>query len=352
MTDTITDLDYPTIDEKPNVPSRAELARPWLRRWLKIIVFMIFCMVLIGGATRLTNSGLSITEWQPIIGAIPPLSAADWQIAFGKYQQSSQYKLQNQGMELSQFQFIFWWEWAHRNMGRLIAVAFLPLLIMGLAGRLEKRQWLRLFGLLVLLGLQGALGWYMVVSGLQGRVDVSQYRLSAHLTLATVFFAAVLWTIMSIGKRHSFPRSLDQWAAVFLLALVFLQIAAGGFVAGLDAGQGDNSWPLMDDQWIPKGLYSTQPIWKNFFENAMTVQFHHRILAYAILVLSVWHGLRTFTLSAMLLIYAVLTQACIGILTLLMHVPIGVALIHQAGALVVLATAVWNLNAKTAQDIA
>lgn len=327
--------------------SRAEFARPWLRFWLKVIAFMIFCMVIVGGATRLTNSGLSITEWQPIIGAIPPLTTADWQLAFEKYQQSSQYKLQNLGMSMSDFQFIFWWEWAHRLLGRMIGFAFLPILAMGVFGRIEKSLWLRLFALFVLLGCQGALGWYMVKSGLQDRVDVSQYRLAAHLTLAIIFFASVIWTLLSIGRRHTFPRGLDQITAAFLMLLLFLQIAAGGFVAGLDAGQGYNTWPLMAGQWVPDGLGAMQPAWRNLFENALTVQFTHRIMAYLLLMLAAWHALRTFSLSGMLLAYAVLTQACIGILTLLLHVPMGVALIHQSWALVVVTAAVWNLHKKT-----
>jgi cytochrome c oxidase assembly protein subunit 15 len=336
------------IDQPPVSPAIA--ARPWLKFWLKIIAFMIFLMVVVGGATRLTNSGLSITEWKPLMGAIPPWSDADWQVVFAKYQESSQYKLQNLGMSLLEFKFIFWWEWGHRMLGRLIGLPFLLILGMGLFGKLERRQWLRSLGLFILLGLQGALGWYMVKSGLVDRVDVSQYRLAAHLTLATVFFAATLWAILGVDRRHKFPRTLDQYAALFLLLLVFLQIAAGGFVAGLDAGQGYNTWPLMDGQWLPAGLNSMQPAWRNIFENVLTVQFNHRMLAYLILILATWHALRTFTLSGMLLVYAVLTQACIGILTLLLHVPIGVALIHQSGALVVLSAALWNLHKKTMTD--
>jgi len=336
-----------SADAQAPLPSRAEAARPWLRFWLKVIAFMICCMVIVGGATRLTNSGLSITEWQPLLGVIPPLNAADWQAAFGKYQMSPQYKLQNLGMSLSEFQFIFWWEWAHRFLGRLIGIPFLAILAMGLFGRLERSQWARMFGLFVLLGLQGALGWYMVKSGLVDRVDVSQYRLAAHLTLAILFFSCVLWTLFSIGKRHMFPRNLDQWTALLLMAFVLAQIAAGGFVAGLDAGQGYNTWPLMDGAWVPDGLNAMQPLWRNIFENVLTVQFNHRVIAYLLLVLAAWHALRTFTLSGMLLVYAVLTQASIGILTLLLHVPIGVALIHQSGALVVVTAAVWNLHKKT-----
>jgi heme a synthase len=331
--------------EQPPVSSAIN-ARPWLAFWLKCVAFMIFMMVVVGGATRLTNSGLSITEWKPLVGAIPPLSDADWQTVFAKYQDSPQYKLQNLGMSLGDFKFIFWWEWAHRFLGRVIGLLFLPILAMGIFGRLEKRQFLRVAGLFVLLGLQGALGWYMVKSGLQDRVDVSQYRLAAHLSLAMVFFAATVWAILSIARRHVWPRGLNQWAAVVLLGLVLLQIAAGGFVAGIDAGQGYNTWPLMDGRWVPQGLNAMQPAWRNVFENAMTVQFNHRMLAYLILILAVWHALRTFSLSAMFLVYAVLTQACIGILTLLLHVPIGVALLHQSGAVVVLLAALWNLHKK------
>jgi heme a synthase len=232
----------------------------------------------------------------------------------------------------------------------VIGLAFLPLFVMGLFGRLETRQWPRVLALFVLVVLQGALGWYMVKSGLVNRVDVSQYRLAAHLSLACVFFAATLWVLFGIEYRHTFPRKLNQLTALLLLVLVLLQIAAGGFVAGLDAGQGYNTWPLMEGQWVPSGLSAMQPVWRNIFENAMTVQFNHRMLAYIILILAAWHALRTFSLSAMLLVYAVLTQACIGILTLLLHVPIGVALIHQSGALVVLTAAVWNLHKKTKID--
>jgi heme a synthase len=352
MTDTVIDHDaevlpVAVVANKSNKNTRAMNAVPWVNRWLKLIALMIFVMVLIGGATRLTNSGLSITEWNPVMGAIPPWSSADWQLAFEKYQQSSQFKLQNPNMNMGEFQSIFWWEWAHRFWGRLIGLPFVALLIMGLFGRLEMRTALRVGGLFILLGLQGALGWYMVQSGLQDRVDVSQYRLAAHLSLASVFFAAVLWTLYGIGKYHSFPRSLDQWVAVLLFIMIFAQIAAGGFVAGLDAGQGYNTWPLMEGHWIPPGLYTAEPMWRNIFENAMTVQFDHRILAYAIFVIALWHALRTFSLSGMLLVYAVLAQASIGILALLVHVPIGVALVHQAGAMIVLIASTWNLHKKT-----
>ncbi len=329
-------------------PSRAEAAKPWVALWLKVIAFMIFMMVIVGGATRLTNSGLSITEWQPLLGAIPPWTNEDWQVAFQKYQQLPQYKLQNIGMDLAAFKFIYWWEWSHRLLGRAIGVVFLlPFLAFALTLRLQRRLWPKLLVLFVLGGLQGALGWYMVKSGLVDRVDVSQYRLAAHLTLAVALFAAVLWVFFSLSRRHKLTADLDAWVSLILLGMIFAQIAMGGFVAGLDAGQGYNTWPKMDGQWLPVGLDVINPLWRNLFENALTVQFTHRVLAYAIFVIAVWHALRSFSLPAMLLAYAVFTQAALGILTLLMYVPIGLGLVHQAGALIVVTAAVWNLHKKT-----
>lgn len=328
--------------------TRAETAKPMVRQWLILIALLIFVMVIVGGATRLTDSGLSITEWKPILGAIPPLNAADWQLAFEKYQQSSEFKLQNSHMDMAAFQFIYWWEWAHRLLGRLLGVVFLlPFIVFALTGKLERRMWPRLLMLFVLGGAQGALGWYMVSSGLVDRVDVSQYRLAAHLTLAVALFAAVLWVIVSLYHRHSLPKTFDAWIAFALLALIFMQIAAGGFVAGLDAGMGYNTWPLMEGKLIPNDLFIISPAWRNLFENTLTVQFTHRALAYIILGLSIWHAWRSFTFSAMLVLYAVFAQACLGILTLLFHVPLGFALAHQATALVVVTAAVWNLHKKT-----
>lgn len=328
--------------------SRAKIALPAVRAWLKWMAFLVFMMVIVGGATRLTKSGLSITEWNPISGAIPPLNTADWNALFEKYKMSSQYKLQNVGMTLGEFEFIFWWEWAHRLLGRLIGFVFLlPFLYFAITRRLEGRMWPRLLLLFILGGLQGALGWYMVASGLVNRVDVSQYRLAAHLTFASVLFAAIIWTISSLDLKHRLPKSLDSWTALILFLMVLIQIAAGGFVAGINAGQGYNTWPLMDGKLIPDGLTVMKPMWHNLFENALTVQFNHRILAYAIFVIAVWHALKTFSVSAMLLAYLVFTQACLGILTLLMHVPLGFALAHQATAMLVLAAAVWNLHKKT-----
>jgi heme a synthase len=331
--------------EQALTPSQA--AAPQVRRWLYFIAFLVFCMVIVGGATRLTDSGLSITEWRPLLGAIPPLNEADWLAAFEKYKLIPEYKIQNNGMSLGHFKFIYWWEWAHRFLGRFIGVAFaLPLIYFTLTRKIEPRLWPRLLALFVLGGAQGALGWYMVSSGLINRVDVSQYRLVAHLTLAALIFAAIIWVAKGVGVRRHYPSSTEDWFAALLVVLILLQIAAGGFVAGLDAGQGYATWPKMDGQWIPSGLLHMVPGWKNFFENAMTVQFDHRILAYLLFLAAIIHAWRSFTLPAMTLAYAVFAQACLGVLTLLLHVQLAVALVHQAGAMVVLATAVWNLHAR------
>jgi heme a synthase len=321
---------------------------PWIGRWLLAIAAMIFAMVVVGGATRLTGSGLSITEWNPIMGAIPPLTETDWQTAFEKYKLSSQYRLQNTGMSLGDFQFIFWWEWAHRFLGRTIGVVFfVPFAIFVVRRMLPSRIWPKLLGLFILGGLQGALGWYMVASGLVDRVSVSQYRLAAHLTFAAILFAFTFWAYFSLYRRHKWLGQTAQYIALGVTSLVLLQIAAGGFVAGLDAGQGYNTWPLMDGALIPSGLGAAQPWWTNFFENALTVQFDHRILAYLVFVLAAALMLLTRSAASLRLMLAVLVQVALGITTLLFHVPLPLALLHQAGAMVVLAAAVWNLSRQS-----
>ncbi len=328
--------------------TKAQAAIPSVRTWLYWMAFLVFVMVIVGGATRLTDSGLSITEWKPLLGAIPPLNAADWQIAFDKYKLIPEYQIQNKGMDLAAFKYIYWWEWAHRFFGRFIGIAFaIPFLFFALTKRLEARQYLPMTLLFVLGGLQGALGWFMVSSGLVDRVDVSQYRLAAHLTLAATIFAAILWVAYGLDKKRQWPRGLEAYTALLLLLLILIQIASGGFVAGLDAGMGYTTWPKMDGQWLPNGLLVMEPWWKNFFENAMTVQFDHRILAYFILFVALLHAWQTFSLSAAILVYGVITQACLGILTLLLQVPIGMALAHQAGAMIVLLLATHNLHKKT-----
>jgi cytochrome c oxidase assembly protein subunit 15 len=276
-----------------DTPEKQIAARPAVRAWLVFMAVLVFAMVIVGGATRLTDSGLSITEWQPILGAIPPLNEADWQEALEKYRQIPEYQLINKGMSLADFKFIYWWEWGHRFLGRFIGIAFfVPLMFFWLTGRLERSQLPRLLGLFVLGGLQGALGWYMVMSGLVERTDVSQYRLSAHLTLATVIFAALVWTAMGYGNTRrpaawTVPLGSGAFAVVLL---VIAQTALGGFVAGLDAGMAYNTWPLMDGKIIPDGLMVMDPAWRNLFENALTVQFQHRMAAYLITGVVIWQG--------------------------------------------------------------
>jgi len=327
-----------------------------VRVWLVCIAVLIAAMVLVGGATRLTDSGLSITEWQPILGVIPPLNEADWQTALELYRQIPEYQLINRGMSLEEFKFIYWWEWAHRFLGRFVGLAFfVPLLVFWIRGQLDGPLKWRLVTVLALGGLQGALGWYMVMSGLAERVDVSQYRLAAHLGLAVALFGYVVWLVLRLGAPAPFAAtwrwSAHSLAALSVVALIFAQIIAGGFVAGLDAGQGYNTWPLMDGRFVPKGLFVMAPAWINLFENAMTVQFVHRIGAYlvtlaaiALIVQSLRADPGPARISALVLAAAVAVQVALGIATLLAQVPIGLALWHQMAALAVLAAGLYHLH--------
>ncbi len=323
-----------------------------IRAWLFIVAALVLAMAVVGAATRLTDSGLSITEWLPLLGAIPPLTDADWAEAFEKYKAIPEYQRVNHGMTLAEFKPIFWWEWGHRFLGRFIGLAVAgPFLFFWLKGWLDRPLTVRLIGLFLLGGLQGAAGWYMVRSGLVDRVDVSQYRLALHLTLAAVIFAWTAWLALSVGRREgaAAPPGIG-WAAIGLIALLFLQIAAGAFVAGLDAGLSHNTWPLMDGALVPDGLFVMLPWHANLFENVLTVQFDHRLLAY---VLAIWIGLMAIRAwradaasspSATVLVVAVLAQIALGVWTLLGAVPIGLGLLHQAGAFLLLGLAVWHLR--------
>jgi cytochrome c oxidase assembly protein subunit 15 len=322
-------LPYRGVDRQP------------LRIWLYGLAALVFAMVVVGGATRLTESGLSITEWQPILGAIPPLSEADWLQAFEKYKAIPEYQLVNRGMLLEEFKVIYWWEWAHRFLGRLIGLAFLiPFAFFWLTGRIERPLIPKLLGIFALGALQGGLGWFMVMSGLDERVDVSQYRLAAHLTLAALIFAAVLWVALTFDQAPRRPRLVP----VLLLLLAFVQIAAGGLVAGLDAGMGYNTWPRMDGALIPSGLDTMSPWWKNLFENALTVQFDHRLLAYVLGLVAIGSFLTERTTSSAVVLAAVVLQMAIGIWTLLAQVPIALGLLHQAGAFLVLGAVLWHVR--------
>jgi cytochrome c oxidase assembly protein subunit 15 len=327
-----------------------------VRAWLLSVAALVFLMVSVGGATRLTGSGLSITEWQPIIGIVPPLSETDWQEAFAKYRQIPQYEHLNKGMSLHQFKLIFWWEWAHRFLGRLIGFAFLlPFLYFLALGRISRALLPKLLGIFVLGGLQGAVGWYMVRSGLADRIYVSHYRLALHLALAILILGALLWLALSLGNERDDARSERQfarWPAALILALAFVQTVLGALVAGLKAGLAHNTWPLMDGRLIPDGLGAMRPWYLNLFENTMTVQFNHRMMAYVLVAAAlgnaVW-AVRHFDhlaagRSAMVLAAAVLAQAALGVWTLVAHVPLALGFAHQAGAAVLFSLAVWHLH--------
>ncbi len=335
---------------------RADAHARAVRLWLYAVAAMVLAMVLVGGATRLTESGLSITEWQPVMGTLPPLSEAQWQVEFQRYQQIPQYHALNQGMSLDAFKTIFWWEWTHRLIGRLIGVVFLlPLLWFlwrgWIGARLRARLWL-IFGLGA---LQGAVGWWMVASGLVHRIEVSQYRLATHLLLACLIYIATLWTALRLGAPSGEFRGAPAPAriragAAGLVILVLAQIYLGALVAGLRAGYVYNTWPLIDGAFVPDAarLLSLNPAWRNFFENTLTVQFDHRMLAYTIWTCALLHLIdisRTANRGAALaggisLFVAVSLQAALGIWTLLMVAPLSLSLAHQGMAMLVLTAAI------------
>jgi cytochrome c oxidase assembly protein subunit 15 len=327
--------------------------------WLWIVAGLVFAMIVVGGATRLTDSGLSITEWQPLLGAIPPLSETDWLIAFEKYRQIPEYQIVNKGMSLEAFKFIYWWEWSHRFLGRIIGVAFaIPLLWFWMRGQLRRGLPIKLVGVLALGALQGVIGWYMVKSGLADRVDVSQYRLALHLTTAFLIFGLLVWLARDQGARlvpvtgEAATPSVRTTAAA-IVGLVLLQVVLGAFVAGLKAGLIYNTWPDMNGAFVPGDYWSTTPAILSFFESHAAVQFNHRMTAYLlgfVTVFYVWVVIRRpyddrIRHSAVVLAVAVVAQMIIGIWTLLAQVPLSLGLLHQGGGALVLAAAVWHLHA-------
>ena len=323
-----------------------------VRAWLLVVAGLIAAMVLVGGATRLTESGLSIVEWKPVTGAMPPLTEAQWDEAFRAYQAIPQYRQLNAGMALADFKTIFWWEWSHRLLGRLIgAVYLLPFLYFlwrgGMSGELKRRLWL----IFALGALQGAVGWWMVASGLSERTEVSQYRLATHLVLALLIFAAVVWTVRRLADERPLLASARLRAtSVALLVLTFVQLYFGALVAGVRAGLVYNTWPDIDGGFIPSGarLWFDTPWWRNLFENALTVQFEHRMTAYALFALALLHALDAIrsraaapiVSGALWLLAVIALQAALGILTLLNQVPIELGLAHQAVAIAVLTLAI------------
>ena len=335
-----------------------------VRIWLWSVAGLVFLMVLVGGATRLTESGLSITEWKLVTGILPPLTEADWLREFEAYKQIPQYSQLFPDMDLARFKFIFFWEWGHRLLGRVIGLAFaLPLVWFWLKGALNRPLAYRLLAVLALGGLQGAVGWWMVKSGLSGRVEVAPERLATHLLLASITFICLVWIATGLKpKTSTVMHKRLQWSAYGLMALVLLQICLGALVAGLRAGLTYNSWPLMDGRFIPplENLLRLDPLWLNIFENVTTVQFDHRSLAYLIFIGVVLHALdvwrvgadRSTLRRAIALVGLVTCQIALGVVTLLLvlpegRIPLHPALTHQAFALLVLGMSVVHARRLT-----
>ena len=321
--------------------------------WLWFVAGLVFLMVVVGGATRLTESGLSITEWKPVTGVIPPLTHAAWMEAFDKYKLIPQYAALFPDMTLGHFQAIFLMEWTHRLIGRLLGVALLvPLVVFWLRGMLTTRLKWRMLGIFALVGLQGFVGWWMVSSGLTGRVEVAQERLATHLLLASITFAALVW--LATGQTRAtaaekMPGALRHLASL-VIVLVLVQIGFGGLVAGLRAGEAYNTWPLMDGHLLPPGdvLGAMSPLWRNLVDNVAEVQFQHRMTAYLLLAVTIAQAVWTARVApgtsakrrSVALAGLVAAQACIGIVTLVLMVPIWAGLLHQAFAMIVLGMSV------------
>ncbi|MBY6114396.1 COX15/CtaA family protein [Mameliella alba] len=329
-------------------------ARGAVRLWLMLLFVLVMVMIAVGGLTRLTDSGLSITEWKPITGALPPMNAETWDAEFEKYKQIPEYQLQNKGMSLSEFKAIYWWEWGHRQLGRVIglvwAIGFLGFLV---AGSIPKGWTGRLFGLGVLGGLQGAIGWWMVYSGLGDEMlDVASYRLATHLGLAFVILGLIAWYVYNLtyeeralmqARRSAEPKLFSM--STGLMHFAFLQILLGALVAGIDAGRSYNDWPLMGGELFPSNAFDLEPLWRNYFENAGLVQFIHRVSGYLLFVFGVVVWLRarrspnTDTRFRFNAVFAVLLlQVVLGIVTVVYAAPWHIAIVHQLGAV-----ALWAL---------
>jgi len=335
--------------------SNTSAGSPTVAIWLFICAIMIFVMVVLGGVTRLTHSGLSMVEWKPVTGFLPPMTELVWQETFEKYQQYPEFKIKNPDMRLAEFKSIFWLEFIHRIWGRSIGIVFfVPFIFFLLKKKLDRKLIPKLITMFILGGLQGVLGWFMVKSGLSDRPDVSQYRLTAHLIFAFFLYGWILWTALGLifPRPHTFKQQSLHAYKGFLSALTLLLVIAimsGGFVAGTDAGLIYNTFPLMGDTLIPKDLFVFDPLIKNFFENVVTIQFTHRLLTTLIFVSVVAFWLKTLNqelprrtrIVLHCLLAAVILQVTLGISTLLLVVPIPLAASHQAGALILLTAMLW-----------
>lgn len=329
-----------------------------VRLWLFVLAGLVVLMVAVGGATRLTGSGLSITEWRPITGAIPPLSHEAWMAEFDRYRQIDQYRLLNAGMSLADFQFIYWWEWGHRQLGRFLGVVFfLPLVWFWARGVVRGRLALVLLGLGALGGLQGAIGWIMVASGLKpGMTAVAPIKLTLHLTVASLILIGLVWVATGLKERAEEVRPALARGARWLLALVLFQIALGGLVAGSRAGFTFNTWPLMDGRVIPDAatLFAVSPWIENFVDNVALVQLNHRLVAYGLLAFALWHAVQAWMIGpgtsaarrATALAGLVGAQAALGVVTLVLVVPLWAGLAHQVLAMIVLAMAAVHARAS------
>src|SRR5712691_2037192 len=354
--DRMTRMPYPEASLAPAAHAQTRNGDRAVAAWLLACCALVFAMVVVGGVTRLTHSGLSIVEWQPIVGALPPLDEAGWQETFGKYKQTPEYRLVNPHMTLEGFKNIFWWEYVHRLLGRLIGAAFLlPLLWFALRGKIARGLTWKFAVIFGLGALQGALGWYMVKSGLVDNPRVSQYRLTAHLGLAFLIYAAMLWVALDLLFPRTHPGAvsagLRRFAAA-LTVLVFVMVLSGGLVAGIRAGFAYNTFPLMNGRLVPPEIFSLDPWYLNFFSNMATVQFDHRLIAWLLAFLVPWFWLQVrgaavpqrAKLGAHLLLAALAVQVALGIATLLLAVPVPLAAAHQAGALLVFSAAIFVVH--------
>ncbi len=327
-------------------------SRKAVARWLLILFKLVVLMIVVGGLTRLTDSGLSITEWKPITGSIPPLNEVDWLSEFEKYKKIPEYTLQNVGMTLQEFKTIYWWEWGHRQLGRLVGLVWAVGFFFFLATKRIPKGWtLRLLGVGALGGLQGAIGWWMVSSGLEGRmVDVASYRLATHLGLAFVILGVLIWYVWLLKREEmdlfQARRQADARLArigKILLGLVFVQIILGALVAGIDAGRGYIDWPMMNGEFLPSESFDYEPFWTNFFENPALVQFNHRMLGYIVLAFAVFAWLQSRA-SALVsvrkafkwVLFFTIGQMVLGIFTVLYAAPWSIAIVHQLGAVAVI----------------
>ena len=330
--------------------------------WLLFCAAVILGMIVLGGVTRLTNSGLSMVEWRPLMGVIPPLSEQAWQETFDKYRLFPEYQKVNRGMSLDAFKSIFMFEYLHRVLGRLIGVLFfIPLVYFAVRGRIRQGLLPKLILLFFLGGCQGLLGWYMVKSGLVDNPRVSQYRLTAHLGLAVAIYAYMLWLAFDLlfrGRAVAGPRPFAG-ASRLLVGLVYLMILSGGLVAGIRAGFAYSTWPLMGDTFIPRGLYAGTPAWLDMFEDITTVQFNHRMFAYLLVVVIGVFATLVYRsgvggrarLAVNLLLAALAVQVVLGISTLLLHVPVVLAAAHQCVAMLLLAAALFASHVLVRQPL-